>query len=213
MSESPVLPHILLASAIEKVLNRLISMDDFHPNAFQPFEDKVFAVALREMGENRPFYLIFHNQRVAVQTQLTGEPDAIIITDLYSLKRLPERGNLMRVDISGDVALAEQLIDAFAQLEIDWEERLSRYTGDLIAFQIGHAFRRLQSFKSQQREQLGDTLKEYLQFEINLLPTRHQVAGFSKEVTELKNETDALDQRLARLEALLLPQPSLEQEE
>jgi len=213
MSKSTVLPsplQAMLCAATEKMLNGLIHLDPFHH--FEAFEGKVFYIVITDFttenesrtGDFGKFFLIFHQNQIAVQTQLQGEPDATLSTDLYSLKRLKKNQGLMRLTLSGDVALAEQLIEQFAQLEPDWEEALSHYCGDFLAFQISHFFRKLGELSQKQRQYLGDTTAEYLHYEINLLPTQSQVNTWQQQVTETTDTVNALEKRIEMLENLLL---------
>lgn len=212
MSKSPVLPsplQAMLTAALEKVLNGLIQLDPFHH--FEAFEGKVFCIVItdfttenaRRAGSFGSFFLIFNQNQMTVQSQFQGALDATIETDLYSLKRLKQNQGLMRVTLSGDVVLAEQLIEQFAQLEPDWEEALSHYCGDFLAFQISHFFRKLGELSQKQRQYIGDTTAEYLHYEINLLPTQSQVNYWQQQVTETTDTVDALEKRIAMLENLL----------
>ena len=202
MSKSPVPPpKILLSAAMEKVINFILVLDPFHAHIFEPFEDKAIRLEIAELGE---FYLIFHQGKVAVQTTLQGEPDATIETDLYSLKHLKTEGKLHRVTLSGDVALAQKLIQAFIQLDPDWEEALSQTFGDIIGFQISQLFQKVQQTKQKRRQYLGDTLAEYLQFEIQLLPTRHQIQHWQTEVQATTEAVNTLETRIQKLENLPL---------
>ncbi|MCF6345971.1 MAG: hypothetical protein L3J00_05820, partial [Thiomicrorhabdus sp.] len=99
----------------------------------------------------------------------------------------------------GDTQLAQAFINALCTLDIDWEEQLSHYTGDLIAFKIGHGIRSLFSTQQAVKDNVSQTVKEYLQFEIEAVPTKSQVKRFCQNVDTLKQDFDALEARINKL--------------
>ncbi len=198
MQNQPGLVNISLSKTIESVLNTAIHLDEDKGQAFKGLEDKVIKVTLTPVSS--PLYFLFTNYMVSVQNQLTGEPDAAIECTLFDFMSLPLNRTLPTSLIEGDRALAMQFIDGLCGLDIDWEEHLSHYTGDLVAFKIGHGVRSFFEQKQTTKNNLGETVKEYLQFEINTLPTQSQVKHFAQEVQQTQ---DDVDQLALRIEALL----------
>ena len=43
--------------------------------------------------------------------------------------------------MTGDVELGQQVKTLFDEIDIDWEGHLARFTGDVVAFQVGSLFR------------------------------------------------------------------------
>ncbi|MGM0541782.1 MAG: ubiquinone biosynthesis accessory factor UbiJ, partial [Pseudomonadota bacterium] len=136
MSKQPGLVNISLSKTIESALNAAIRLDEEKGRAFTALEDKVIKVTLTPI--TLPLYFLFTNDRVSVQNQLTGDPDAELKCSLLDFMSLPLNRTLPTSLIEGDRTLALQFIDGLCGLEIDWEEQLSNYTGDLVAFKIGH---------------------------------------------------------------------------
>ncbi|MBD3755559.1 MAG: SCP2 sterol-binding domain-containing protein [Gammaproteobacteria bacterium] len=196
-SQTPGLLSLSLSKTVEFALNQALRLDEAQGGAFKAFEDKTFALTLTDL--NLTLYLFFTHYGISVQNALQGEADAQIETDLLSLLGLPESGRLLRVTLHGDVALAEALIDALAHIEIDWEEHLSHYTGDLIAFKIGHATRSALAAKQAAKKQAGETLKEYLLFELEVLPTASQLLRFGEAVKTTQTAVDSLETRVQAL--------------
>jgi ubiquinone biosynthesis protein UbiJ len=198
MSNQPGLVNISLSKTIESVLNTAIRLDEEKGQAFKELDDKVIKITLSPVAS--PLYFLFTNYMVSVQNQLTGEPDAAIGCTLFDFMSLPLNRTLPTSSIEGDRALAMQFIDGLCGLEIDWEEHLSHYTGDLVAFKVGHGIRSFFEQKQTTKSNLGETVKEYLQFEINTLPTQSQVNHFAQKVQQTQ---DDVDQLALRIEALL----------
>jgi len=85
--------------------------------------------------------------------------------------------------------------------DLDWEELLSRYTGDVIAHQIGNLARSLTRWSKDAGARLGQDLAEYLLFESALLPPRLEVETFLDAVDQLRNDVDRLAARLQHVSA------------
>jgi ubiquinone biosynthesis protein UbiJ len=198
MNKQPGLVNISLSKTIESVLNTAIRLDEEKGEAFKALEDKVIQVTLSPVAT--PLYFLFTHYGVSVQNQLTGAPDATIETTLLDFISLPLNRTLPTRSIQGDVAAAQIFIDGLCGLDIDWEEHLSHYTGDLVAFKIGHGLRSFFEQKQATADNVGETVKEYLQFEINTLPTQSQVKHFA---TKVQQTHDEVNQLALRIEVLL----------
>jgi ubiquinone biosynthesis protein UbiJ len=203
MANAPGLFSLTLSSVLETLLNQALRLDEHQAQAFEPLHDRVIQLNLLDLRQT--LFILFTEYGVQVQTHLQGEADAAIDTQIDALLQLKSTGTLKKAVVQGDTALAEAFIRALASLEIDWEEHLSHYTGDLIAFKIGHGLRTLLDTKEAIKHQAGDTLKEYLLFEINALPTRSQVTRFSQQVGQTQSAVDALEARLTALHNRLPP--------
>lgn len=185
------------SKALETLLNQLVRLDEDQGIAFQSLDEKVIQLTLTDLGITLfVIYQIPQEQTgvFSVQTHLMGRADAHIKTTLSGLilKQTAQ-------EISGEMELGKTFINALKDLEIDWEEHLSHYTGDLIAFKVGHGVRSAKASSQKAKQKIGDTFKEYLQFEINAVPTASQVKRFKQDVSVIADEVDSL---AARIDAL-----------
>lgn len=197
---------MILSQVFEFALNQAVRLDEQQGQAFHPLRDKVIALNLRDL--NSTLYVLFTDYGISVQNTLQGEADAEIETSLGDLLSFAHTGQLKHATYQQDTVLAEAFVNALSALEIDWEEHLSHYTGDLIAFKIGHAARSMMQTKAAAKQQIGDTLKEYLQFELNALPTHSQVQRFGKQVLHTQKDVETLAERIDALSRQLSQQPA-----
>ncbi|WP_028485961.1 ubiquinone biosynthesis accessory factor UbiJ [Thiomicrorhabdus chilensis] len=197
---------MILSQVFEFALNQAVRLDEQQGQVFQPLNDKVIALQLNDL--NTTLYILFTDYGISVQNTLQGEADAKIETTLTDLLAFAQTGLLKHATYQTDEALAETFVNALGSVEIDWEEHLSHYTGDLIAFKIGHAARSMMQSKTAVKQQIGDTLKEYLQFELNALPTHSQVQRFGKQVLQTQKDVEALENRIDALSQQLSQQPA-----
>ena len=202
MSKQTGLLSLTMAKAIEVTLGEAIRLNEVQGREFEPLEDSVIALYLSDIKQS--FNFLFTSYGVTVssgdsQNESSQMADSTIETTIRELMSLPKRAGLPNCVLTGDVVKAEQFIHALASLEIDWGEHLSHYTGDLIAFKVGHGIRSLLQAKQSFKAQAGETLKEYLQFELQTLPTQSQVKHFNQQVNETATALDALEQRIDQL--------------
>ena len=85
-------------------------------------------------------------------------------------------------------------------MDIDWEEQLSKLTGDVIAHQLGNGARRIGTLLKHGRRTLQQDIGEYLQEELRVLPSRIETENFSSDVTRLSIDADRLAARIRRLQ-------------
>jgi len=109
-----------------------------------------------------------------------------------------------QVEIEGDSALAQRFGDFMAGLEIDWEEQLSRLTGDPLAHALGSRLRAASRWGQHSLDVLEQDLKEYLQDEGRLLPTRYELDRFLTAVDRLRDDGERLVARVERLHGWVL---------
>ena len=132
------------------------------------------------------------------------EVDASISGRLVALLNLAAEDDKLstsmqeRVSYHGDVRLAQRLQEIVAGLDIDWEEVLAGYTGDLLAHQLDKGWREMRVRLREGAESLLATSSEFLREEARLTPTRTEFDRLAAGITTLKHDVARLDAR-ARL--------------
>lgn len=105
------------------------------------------------------------------------------------------------VRISGDADIASDFRALLDMVRPDWEEELSRYTGDVAAHAVGRAARGFADWASRARSSLGRSLAEYLTEESRDLAAAAEIQEFNREVDELAVAVDRCEARLRLLRA------------
>ena len=91
----------------------------------------------------------------------------------------------------GDLKVDEQ--------EIDWEEYLSHFVGDIIAHQVGNCVRSFVDWNQQTAATMRQNMTEYLQEEIRYFPPREECQDFFNDVDEFRSDIDRMEARIQRL--------------
>ena len=196
-----------VTAALETGLNSVLRLDPDSMARLDQLQGKVIALELR--GLNQTFYLLPSAQGIMVQGHYEGEPDATLSGTPLSLAELSLGSHSNRVlfrgdvRISGDIKLGQDFKRILDGLDIDWEELLSQYTGDVLAHKLGHALRQTRDWGRNAVQTLGQNAAEYLQQESFDLPPQDEVAPFIKEVDQLRDDMERLAQRVARLQGRL----------
>lgn len=197
---------LTLTEALETSINLVLKKDPATLEKFARLQDKVIAFELTEL--DLTFYLFPHTEGVQVQyifdgqadTTLQGSPLAFINMSLGDASESFFSGEIR---IKGDIELGQHFKRLIDQLDLDWEEWLSEYTGDLIAFKAGSLIRDLNSWGKNTLKTLQLDAQEYLQDEGQLTPHSDELENFASNISQLRDQTARLEARILRLQKQL----------
>lgn len=200
------LPVPLLA-AVETAFNRYLALDPENAANLCRLQGKVIEIELR--GVWRRLFLLPQTDSVMVLGDYEGDADATISGSPLALMAMHHPGNRSRslfsgeVEIRGDAGIGQALQRILDDMDIDWEEMLSRYTGDVVAHQLGNLVRGANGWLRRSAGVLEQDVGEYLQEEARSLPPRLEVRDFMDDVDAARSDVDRLEARVKRLEARL----------
>jgi len=196
---------IAICAAVEGGFNTLIDMDPDARRRLAALQGRLIAVRLK--GIDLSLYLMPTDRGVQVHSHYSGAPDAEILGTPMGLLSLGLGNNDAmfegEVEIRGDVELGQDFKRLLDQLEIDWEEQLSRLTGDALAHHIGRVVRGGLQWGRSAIETLARDVAEYLQEESRDLPTRAEVTPLLDGIDEFRDDLARLEARIARLQHTL----------
>lgn len=193
-----------VTAGIEMAVNRVLQLDEEMQPRLQTLQGKVIAIEVR--GLDVSLYLIPEADKLSVYGRFEGEPDTTLRGTPLALMRMglaKHAGDVLfagDVEISGDVELGQQFSEILEALDIDWEEHLSHFTGDLLANKLGNAVRDLVSWGQQTADTLSQDVAEYLQEENQAVPNKDEAEGFLSQVDTLRTDVDRMEARVRRLE-------------
>lgn len=189
-------------SLIAKGMNHYLHLDPDVNDLLKPLAGKVIVVKAKPL-----FNFIFAIDSTGV-TLLGHRPtniDCEISGPLFDLIRLtlsekPLPLSKSGVKINGDVEVAQHWGELFSRLNIDWEEYLAHIVGDPIAHQVGNTVRHTGGWLQQIANTLTVNLKEYMQEEVQYVPSDYEVDEFLGSVDDLRSHLDRLSLRVERLQ-------------
>ncbi|MGZ5027730.1 MAG: ubiquinone biosynthesis accessory factor UbiJ [Methylobacter sp.] len=197
----------LLIGALEAALNQYLALDQDSSYFLAPLAGKVIAMTVQPFNET--VYLCPTADSIQCLDQFPGEPDtrltgSILALGLMGLSSTPMRSIFSgEVKIEGDMQTGRKFQELFAKLDIDLEEKLSQFTGDIIAHKLGNFFRAGQSWSKESLETFRLNAKEFLQEETRDLPSAPEADIYCAQVDELRTDLDRLQSRIERLKSTL----------
>ena len=196
----------LLAMGAELALNASIKGSSAAQADLKRLAGKVIALEL--IGLPLKLYFLPQAERMTVAADYHGDmdiqvraPAASLIGAAFKRDDTPPRG----MQISGDAETAQVFSRLLKNADLDWEELLSQYTGDVTAHQIGNAMRGFRRWSRDAAERLGRDLAEYLQYESHALPPRREVEAFLSGVDKVRDDAERLDARFRRVAQKVVP--------
>ncbi len=195
-----------LLTTLETAVNYYLHLDPEILEKLGKLQGKVIAIELRGLGitfyalPGRYGLRLHPHWEDEVDTTISGTPLAMTRLGLGDSSQALFSGD---VTITGDMETGQQFKRILDSMDIDWEEQLSRLTGDIIAHRTGDLVRDGLKWGRQVLENLRQDIGEYLQEESRILPSRTEVTAFMDEVDRLRDDTERLEARVRRLQRRL----------
>lgn len=191
---------------LEAVLNSALKLDAQSETRALALAGKVIEVEVR--GLAAPFFIAFTTDGLRVVAEHAAGAHASIRGAPLAMLRsaaTKDRKSLFSGDvvIEGDAELVQRVQALLAGIDIDWEEQLSRFLGDVASHQIGNFGRMLQARLTGVGRSLSKDVAEYVTEERRVLPSRFEVERYLRQVDFLRADMDRTEQRVERLRKLL----------
>ena len=191
----------MIWSFLENIINRLLALDVGAKKRLKFLNEKNLEINIRGNRGIKKIYCLFNDNQIQLKTQFNQPTDMLISGNTRAFLKLALSKDLhlatrLGLKFEGDPVLLETIQKLFFCLDVDWEEVLSQYTGDILAHQFGKFAHYIQK---QQQELLTNTARsvsEYLQEESKLSPTYTEVVNFLNAVDKLRERIDRLNAKI-----------------
>ena len=198
-----MLPSFVL-SLIEQILNQALKLDPSLHDKLNVVEHQRLLVEVRDWQQK--IVITYANQQLHLYTALEhADADCMIsatIDTLLALKNPAMMTQLIRqnkLDLEGDLNIAQNYSSAFSSVDIDWPEQLAKHIGDAPAQQL---YLHLQSLKQQGKKaksQLDNTFISVCQDELAITIHPLELEQFKQQNRALKGQVAAIEQRINAL--------------
>lgn len=194
-----------LTAALETAFNAWLKLDDQAIERLGVLQGRVIAVHISNPGLE--LYFIPTNDGVKVMTHYDNEPDVKLSGSALAFMRLSGAEDIAKamlennIQVEGRMALAEQFSSIIRDVDIDWEELLSRAVGDIVAYQAGQFTRGSKGWMDDTTDAMRMNTSEYLQEESRILPAEDEVRMYLDAVDTLRSDVDRMEARVNRLES------------
>lgn len=202
----------LLSSVLESAINKLLSLDDTAQNKLARLHGKRLQVSLSELQHD--LLLVFSSSVDVLSVpktpleqadKLPNGTDCLLATSLLTLPELQNVANITqlikqdKLNLVGDIQVAQQFSHVVKSLEIDWEEQLARHTGDVVAHELFQVAERFKNHLLGFARRTETTLRDAALEEKSIAVSDAAVEDFYAQVNALQQRTQQLEARLSRL--------------
>lgn len=193
--------------AIEKAINFYLAMDPASAARLNNLTGQI--ILLQATDYNLQLYFLPDQSGLHLLKNTTELPTLIIRGKLFDILKsaakdpVTERKANQQLLIEGDVDIAQDFRELLKNVNIDWEEYLSRYLGDAAAHQMRYQAAKIWGWGHKTAAQMKNNITEYLQYELSLLPARHELESFYADVHGLQEDVARLAAKIALLSAKL----------
>lgn len=192
-----------LEDALSLALSKLLHSNADTAARLAALQGRVIEIALRDSA--RSAYALPSADGVKLKRRHEGAVAVKVsgrLADFLAYARSSRRGDSLgagRIEIAGDLAIAQQVQALLAELSIDWEELLSRSIGDVPAHQVGRAARAVFAFGRNALAKLERDTADFLKHESRVVVSRQDLDQFGRAVFSLTDDVDRLEARIKRL--------------
>lgn len=194
------LPQVLALKALEGVINRALRFDAGTSQRLAALRGRQVWVQLERPALS---FLVRLDEQVYLHAEADGQPDAIVQAATLDLLRQAVTGEDFAIggpiQVRGDTGLVQKLAAIARDLDLDWEEALSRLFGDVTAHRLGKQVRGALSFGRRLARTFFQNSGEFLREELEVVPVRWEVDEFQHDVDDIRADAERLEARLARL--------------
>jgi ubiquinone biosynthesis protein UbiJ len=198
-----MIPNFVL-SLIERVLNQALKLDPSLLQKLSAVKHRRLVVDIRDWQQK--IQLVFTDNQLHLHTANTiDDADCMISADINTLLALKNPAMLTqlirqdKLDLQGDLNIAQTYSSAFSGLNIDWPEQLSTYIGDAPAQQLYLQLKMLKQQGIKAQTKLSATLTSLCQDELAITIHPLELEKFKQQNRELKGQVAAVEQRINTL--------------
>ena len=200
-------------SALFEFLNRatevVLDLDPDGREKLGGLEGKVVCVKIT--APEIELFLKPSSKGLVIVPEHDATPDVTLTGSLLSFAKLGVAGSgngvlsSGQVIIEGDVETGQDFQKILGQLDLDWEELLSRFIGDTPARKTGNILRDIGGWTRESAELSRENISDYLKEEKRILATPLAMERLEKDVEKVRGDVDRIEQRMNRIRRLLEP--------
>ncbi|MEO2269034.1 ubiquinone biosynthesis accessory factor UbiJ [Pseudoalteromonas pernae] len=199
-----MLAHFALA-AIETIANRLLALDSHAQARLAKVQSQSLVIHVRDWHQY--ISVVYATQGLMLQSheQQPEHSDCFISADTDTLMKLKDPSLLTqlirqhKLDIEGDIHLAQAFSQAFSDLDIDWPEHWSQYIGDAPAQLVWQQLNKGKQLVQQNQGKLDHIVITLLQDELKVAIHPLEAEQFTRQNRQLKSDMQMLEQRIDAL--------------
>jgi len=189
-----------ILSAQEAILNRYLNLDPESKEHLRRLSGKVVKIEWAPLT----YFWLFRSDSIYLNKDYNGPVDLILRGSTFDFLRMAFNTKdkaLMDIPLQvlGDMEFAKQFKEFFSNLEIDYEEQLSKIVGDTIAYPLAKLLKTISVWAKQSIENFSQNASNYVQTEMNWLVSDEELQLFFSDVDDLRDDCARVEARIKTL--------------
>jgi ubiquinone biosynthesis protein UbiJ len=191
-----------LSAVIETLINQALVYNMHGTRALIALEEKTLTVKLSELGF--PLNFSVNAEKIHLTTGLV-QGDCTLTTSIKTLIELKNQQQLAelikqdKLDIDGDIKIAQRFATIAESLDIDWRSELAKRIGDIPTYKIGQLGKSLAKKFHFTSQQIQADATEWLVYEKNIIITSGELSNFTQHVAQVTEQVSEISQRIESL--------------
>lgn len=179
----------LIAKAI---INSNLGKDDF-----SALNNKIISIILKNTSTT--INILSSKENFKLIENIDKEPDLILEgSPIAFINYFNDIDTANAIKISGDASLAEKFSNITQKININWEQIISEYTNDDVAFYSTKILKYIKTKKNEIEESFYRNSKEYFRDETNIIPSKDEIRDYIQEVDNLSNKIEVIEAKLKK---------------
>lgn len=204
-TNTPLMFAQALAAGLEALINKVLSLPSA-TLALAQLREKTLTLKLAELGFSLSFTVTSNpKDKIILVTGLTQSTDCTINTSIKTLLDIKAAQSITalikqdKLDVIGDIKVAQAFATLIQGLAIDWPSELANYIGDVPTQKLTQLGHKLKSTLTHNKQQITADVCEYILHEQPLVVNKNQLEKFNQAVITVQQQTQNLEARIARL--------------
>jgi ubiquinone biosynthesis protein UbiJ len=204
--QSPLSQQLMFAQALSAVVETLINQAlvyNLHgTRSLIALNEKTLTVKLAELGF--PLNFSVNAEKIHLTTGII-QSDCTLTTSIKTLIALKNQQKLTelikqdKLDIDGDIKVAQRFTAIAESLDIDWRSELAKRIGDIPTYKIGLLGENLAKKFYFASQQVQSDASEWLVHEKNILVASGELTNFVQQVEQVTEQVDKIHLRIENL--------------
>lgn len=179
------------------LLQHLLSQNTWAFVALQPFAGKSVQFNITPVSTT---LVVLENGSLAVAGETNNADATVRISPSVALRLLAKDDSAkMLINIEGDTHFATELSKVLQNVSWDYEEDLSKLTGDITAHKLGQWGRDTVAGLKKQGVNVAEMVSEYWQEETPMIAKKRHLEQFNSDVDTLRAGVERAEKRLNKL--------------
>lgn len=191
-----------ISAIIEKLFNQALRYNLHGTSVLKPLDEKTLTLELSELGFPLNFTVTGDVAQVTSQNEYSDCTLTTSINTIIELKKQQQLTDLIKqdkLDIQGDIKVAQRFVGLAESLDIDWQSELAKRIGDVPTYKLGQAGKSILSKLRFASQQIQADASEWFVHEKKLIVPRTELELFNQGVNQAIEKLESIEQRIAIL--------------